>query len=340
MTRANHAGRNIALFLSCVFGAVLMLTGCPVRQRAYQRTELVMDTVVTVTAYGRAAPDAVERVMSEFARFDALWNRFDPSSEVSRINANAGREPVKVHEDTRFIIKKSLVHSELSGGAFDITIGPLVDLWGFTRGERRVPASDEIRRAQELVDYRDVVVDDAAGTVFLRRPGMSLDLGAVAKGYATDRAAAILKSHGITQALINAGGNVYAIGSKPDRTNWTIGVQHPRRPGQLIASMRLIDMSAVTSGDYERFFEVGGVRYHHIIDPSTGSPARGGLTAITVVSRDSAEADMLSTSVFILGKSKGIELIRRIGGTEAVFVEEGNIVTITDGLKGQVHITR
>lgn len=323
----------------CVFLPVF-LCSCGAVARPYQRTELVMDTFVTVTAYGQSATSGVDAVMAEFARLDRLWNRFDQESEIARISRAAGREPVKVSEDTLFIIKKSMFFSELTGGAFDITVGPLIDLWGFARPEKAIPDDAAIKRVLPDVGYQGIVINEGQGTVFLRRPGMSLDLGAIAKGYATDRARAILRQHGITSALVNAGGNIYAVGKKPGGDLWNIGIQDPRKPDDYLASVQVQDVSAVTSGDYQRFFEAGGVRYHHLLNPATGKPARTGLYAVTIISQSSTAADALSTSVFVLGKEKGSEVLAQFAGTDAFFVEEGNRVSYTPGLALRVRPPR
>jgi thiamine biosynthesis lipoprotein len=201
-----------------------------------------------------------------------------------------------------------------------------------------VPDKDELARARALVDYRSVVLDRAGMTVFLLKEGMGLDLGAIAKGYATDRAAAVLRSRGVMSALIDAGGNVYALGRKPTGLRrgeqWTIGVQHPRRPDEYLATIGLEDETAVTSGDYQRYFEVNGVRYHHLLDPATGYPARG-FVSVTIVSESSTEADAMSTSVFVLGPERGIEFLAKTPHLGAVLVNESGSVTVTDNLKSR-----
>ena len=299
-----------------------------------------MDTFVSVTAYGAAAPDAVALVVDELSRLEKLFNRYDLESDISRINAAAGNAPVKVSEDTLTIILESLRYSELTRGAFDITIGPLVDAWGFGDDDREVPDEQQIASARALVNYADVIVDSNEATVFLRREGMSLDLGGIAKGYAIDRAVEILNQSNVKSALINAGGDLYALGVKPDRSAWSVGVQDPRRASQMVAILPLSNSSVVTSGDYERFFIVESVRYHHILDPLTGWPARSGLWGVTIVAPSAVEADMLSTALFVLGAEHAEELLSQFDGSEALLIEEGGGIRLTPGLRGVARLLR
>lgn len=337
--------RFLALFV-----LLTLLAGCraPVRKEGLPgseakvtKTEFMMDTVITITAYGPGAEKAVDAAMAEMRRIADLMNAEDPASEVSRINQSAGTKPVKVSEETFALLQLAQRYSELSGGAFDVTVRPLVVLWGIGKKDKFVPGAAAIARARDLVNWRDLVLDPAARTVFLKRTGMGIDLGGVAKGYAADRARDVLRAHGIRSGLIDAGGNIWALGRRPDAKPWRIGIKNPRpeHGGDLLAVVPSEDLTLVTSGDYERYFIKDGVRYHHIFDPRTGRPAQGTISA-TIIGKNSAEADILSTTVFVLGPEKGLELIRALGDLEAVVVTPAERIVSAGNLEDKLQIVR
>ena len=226
-------------------------------------------------------------------------------------------QPVKVHEDTFEVIEKALEYASLSNGAFDITIYQLSNC-GNWLGSSRVPSDEEIKEKLKLVDYQKVMLNKDEGTVYLKEKGMGIDLGAIAKGYAADEVVRVLSQAGVKHALINMGGNVIVIGSKPNGQPWKIGIQDPRSDvlQQHIAVVETANESVVSSGDYERYIEdvykKTGVRYHHIFDPSTGYPANKGLMAVTVVAEKSIDADALSTVVFVMGADEGLDIIEQM----------------------------
>jgi thiamine biosynthesis lipoprotein len=261
-------------------------------------------------------------------------------SEVVRINRNAGAAPVKVRADLIDVLERSLYYAELSGGAFDPTIGPLVTLWGIGTDAERIPENHEIGGALALVDWRDLVVDRKAGTAFLKRPGMALDLGAIAKGYAADEAARLAAGGGVKRAIFDLGGNILALGARSETEAWRIGVQDPLEGrGAYIGVLSARDKSIVTSGVYERFFESGGRRYHHILSTADGYPVNNGLLSVTIIAPASIDADGLSTSVFALGYERGKALVEFLPGIEAIFIFGDHSVRITRGLEGNFEIT-
>lgn len=342
--------RNRGLRLLALALAVILLSGCRARGPGgagqvplakAEKTEFMMDTVITITAYGPKAAEAVNAAMAEMRRIADLMNADDPKSEVSRINENAGRRPVRVSEDTFQVLKVAQRYSELSGGAFDVTVRPLVVLWGIGKKDKYVPDAAAIERARALVNWRDLVLDEGARTVYLKREGMGIDLGGAAKGYAADRAREVLLKYGVRSALIDAGGNIWAVGRRPDGRPWRIGIKNPRpeHGGELLAVMPSEDLTLVTSGDYERYFIRDGVRYHHIFDPRTGRPASKAISA-TIIGKNSLEADILSTAVFILGPDQGLALIRRLGNLEAVAVTPDERIVSTGNLEDQLEIVR
>ena len=242
-------------------------------------------------------------------------------SDVSRINAAAGIQPVQVHDDVYKVIERALYYAQISGGAFDPTVGPLVSLWEIGGGNPRVPSQAEIEQVLPLVNWHNVELDAQTRSVFLTRRSMSLDLGAIAKGYAADEAAAIIKRAEINRAIIDLGGNIVVLGERKDGNLWRVGVQNPNENrNEYIGILQITERSVVTSGIYERFFEEEGIRYHHIFSPSTGYPADNGLLSVTITAPNSMDADALSTSVFALGFVRGSALIESLPETEAVFI--------------------
>ena len=254
------------------------------------------------------------------------------ASDVSSINAAAGIAPVQVHEDVFKVIERALFFAEISGGAFDPSVGPLVSLWGIGGKNPRIPSQAEIDEVLPLINWRNIELDRRTHSVFLKRQGMALDLGAIAKGYAADEAAAIVKSARIKRAIIDLGGNIVTCGEKKDKNPWKVGIQNPNeKRGAYIGIVQVTKQSVVTSGVYERFFEEGGVRYHHIFSPSIGYPAENELLSVTVIANNSIDADALSTAVFVLGYAKGKALIESLSETEAVFVFKDLSVRKTPG---------
>jgi thiamine biosynthesis lipoprotein len=283
-----------------------------------------------------AQQGAAEEVRAAFGEANAQMSTYLEASAISRVNRAAGQGPVPAPAELRAVVARGLEISRLSDGAFDVSWAALHGLWDFRAARPRVPSAVEIAARVPLVDYRQVVVDPAAGTIALRRPGMRIDLGGIAKGFALDRAAARLRQRGVRSFLISGGGQVIAGGRRGDRP-WRVGIRDPRGPiADSCASLDFGDASISTSGDYERFFEQGGVRYHHILDPRTGRPARAGLRSATVLAAEGTTADALSTAVIVLGKDRGLALMRRIPGVEAVLIDDAGQAHVTAGLQGKL----
>jgi FAD:protein FMN transferase len=285
------------------------------------------------TADEPAARAAFEEIVREFVRLEALMSVWHPGSDVQRINQAAGKQAVKVSDEVRTVLKQARQASEWTGGKFDITFGALSDLWKFDHDQDdRVPNGDDIRKRLPLIDYTAVEVDDRAGTVYLPRAGMRVHLGGIGKGYAIDRAAALLRDRGFHDFMIRSGGDLYVGGHRGDRP-WRVGIRDPRGAAdQIFASLDLSDGTFSTSGDYERFFTAGGRRYHHILDPDLGQPARG-CRSVTIVTNRAVTADVLSTGVFVLGPTDGMALIERLPEVEGVIVSDRNEVLVSSGLK-------
>jgi FAD:protein FMN transferase len=280
-----------------------------------------------------AARAAFEEIFREFVRLEALMSVWRPGSDVQRINQAAGKQAVKVSDEVRAVLKQARQASEWTGGKFDVTFGALSDLWKFDQDhDNRVPNGEDIRKRLPLIDYTAVAVDDRAGTVYLQRAGMRVHLGGIGKGYAIDRAAVLLRDRGFHDFMIRSGGDLYVGGHRGDRP-WRVGIRDPRGAAdQIFASLDLSDGTFSTSGDYERFFTAGGRRYHHILDPDLGQPARG-CRSVTILTDRAVTADALSTGVFVLGPTDGMALIERLPEVEGVIVSDQNEVLVSSGLK-------
>jgi thiamine biosynthesis lipoprotein len=285
-----------------------------------------LGTVCTVRLFGEAGPEIYREIFSRFREIEAMMSANLADSDISAVSEGAGIAPVRVHPEVLDVLESALRYAGLSGGAFDPSIGPLVRLWNIGGDDARLPGEDEIREALALVNWRDVITDREAGTVYLRRPGMMLDLGGIAKGYAADEAARILGKYRIKGAIVDLGGNVFAYGEKAgkwpwQKLPWRIGIQNPlENRGQYFAITELRNKTAVTSGIYERFLEVDGRRYHHILSTKNGYPVESPLLSVTIIADRSMDADALSTAVFALGWEKGAALVESLEGIGAVFV--------------------
>ncbi len=326
----------VLLFL--IFMLALPLSCGKGRLSIYKKTKPLLDTLVTVTVVAGSdeqANKAIDKAFSVIEQFGDKINFFSDKSELSAINRNAGTNPVKVSPDTLGVVERAVYISEKSNGAFDPTIGPEITMWDFFKKIR--PADSAIKKRLSLVNYRDIIVDRNKSTVFLRRKGMLMDLGGIAKGYAADLALANLKQNGIGAGIVATAGDLRAFGLKPDGTLWNIGIKNPRQQSEadeLIAKAGLTNKAVSTSGDYERYFIEDGMRYHHILDPKTGYPA-GQCRSVTVISDSGVFADGFSTAVFVSGPEKGMKLVRE-AGVDAVIIDKDGGVHTTPGIKGMV----
>ena len=304
--------------------SVLILSGCSgfsgKRDQTY--TDTLFDAVVNVLFYD-VGDDFVLKGCEELCKkYDAMFSRTAEDSEISRIN-NAGGAPVEVSEETITLIEKGIYYSEMSNGAFDITIGSISSLWDFKAESPSIPDAAAIADAVSHVNYKNIMIQD--NTVRLLDPYAKLDVGAVAKGYIADRLRDYLEEEGIDHAMIDLGGNIIAMGSKLDGSDYNIGIQKPfDENGTPITSVKLSDKSIVTSGVYQRYFEQDGKIYHHILDPATGYPCENNLYSVTIITDSSLTADALSTTCFLLGYEKGMNLINQLNNVDAVFITNDN----------------
>ena len=304
---------------------------------------LVMGTFARIIALApdrSTAEKCIDAAVTEINAVDELMSDYKEDSEISQVNAGASDRPVRVSESTFEVLQKSLEFSKLTDGAFDVTVGPISELWGFSSDSPALPEPSRIAELLPLVGYRKL--DLSEDRVRFRLPGMKLDLGGAAKGYAVDRALELLRASGARGALVNAGGDLGYFGTKPGGGSWRVAIAHPRDEGVLVEVDGLKFEAVATSGDYQRFFIKDGVRYHHILDPLTGYPARACVSS-TVWARSVTDADILSTAVFVMGPEKGLRLIEGLPGAEALvfFEEEGKLkYRFSSGLRGKIKFER
>jgi thiamine biosynthesis lipoprotein len=337
-------GARISILLCLVLAAACRATPEPSTSAAaahlLSRSHTTMGTELTVSAWTNdeaPALAAFEEVFREFDRLDAMMSVWKDGSDVLRINMAAGGHPVPVSAETLEVLQTAQQVSDWTGGKFDVTFGALSGLWKFDAQNKddRIPDPAAVRARLPLIDYRDLVIDSEAHTAFLRRAGMSVNLGGIGKGYAVERGVAILRTRGIENFLLQAGGDLYAAGMRGDRP-WRVGIRDPRGPeDQSFAAVDLTDSTFSTSGDYERFFIYGGRRYHHIIDPDTGEPTRE-TRSVTIMAKSPTLSDAVDTGVFLLGPEKGMALIERLPDVEGVIVTAGNEVLVSSGLRDRL----
>jgi thiamine biosynthesis lipoprotein len=300
---------------------------------------MLMGTVVQVTAVARdeaTAGQAVAAGLAEVRRLEELLSTWIPTSELSRVNAAAGSEAVKVGPETLALVKHALEIAARTDGAFNIAIGPAVELWRRSE-EAGLPDQAELERLRPLLDLSAIRIDEQAGTIFLGRPGMRIDVGGIGKGFAADRAAEVMRQAGATGGVVALSGDIKTFGRDGKGRPFTFGIRHPRNPDGLLGKVTLEDMAISTAGDYERYFERDGIRYHHILDPRTLQPART-CQSVTVVAQEGTIADGLDTGVFVMGPERGMALVERLPDVEAVIVDNQGKVWVSPGLKPRLQL--
>lgn len=321
---AFHVKRVFAFLLAPL---LLLLYGCAPAQ-PLERTFFAMDTVMTLRLYEGGDENTLDQAEARVRELEAQWSVTEENSEICALNRGGRAE---LSPETAELLGAALDMCRRTDGALDISTYPVLRAWGFTTGEYSVPGGEAIAALLPLVDYGRVALEAGAAAL---PPGMEIDLGSVAKGYTGDALAALLKQGGAASALLDLGGNIQAVGSKPDGSPWRVAVRDPAGDGS-VGVVEVVDQAVVTSGGYERYFEEDGVRYWHIIDPATGWPARSGLASVTVVGESGLLCDGLSTALFVMGREGALEHWRQHRDFEAVLVSEDGSVTITAGLEGR-----
>ena len=302
------------------------------------QSQLLLGTVCKVTIYDYPTDKAFEAAFKRIAEIESRMSLHTDTSEIAKINDFAGITPVRVSDDTFTVIEEALRIAKLSGGAFDPTIGPLVNAWDIGGDNPRKPSKNEIDSLLPLIDYTKVLINKKDKTVYLPTEGMMLDLGGIAKGYAADEVAKTLERHGVKRAIINLGGNILTVGMKADGSKWRIGIQDPEDSrGAHVLIMQFDALALVTSGPYERYFELDGKLYHHILDTNTGYPVETDFTSASIIMPSSFTADAFTQAVYSLGLEKGLELIDKMEQVEALFLTDEYEIILSDGLaKGSI----
>jgi len=297
-------------------------------------TTFLMGTLVKITIFDEVKDKQIfQKVFNRISEIEDRMTITEDNSEIIQLNNSAGKKYCKLSSDTFYVLEKGKYFSELSKGKFDITIGPLVKLWKIGTEQATLPEKTEIASILPLINYKNLLLDKDSLSAKLNTPGMIVDLGAIAKGYAADEAAKILKDAGIKHAIINLGGNILTLNTKPDGTYWRLGLQDPYEPrGDYMGIVKLNDQALVSSGVYERYFEFNGKRYHHILNPQTGYPEENSLLSVSIITKKSINADALSTTIFLLGLEEGMQMIENLSGTEAIFIASDNKVYVSSGI--------
>ena len=329
--------KTVICMLLCLTLCLTSFSGCGGKDREgknsqtddtlSEKTVFAMDTVMDLRVYGAGGKEVLDDAEKEIMRLDSLLRRGDPSSEIYEVNHEGSAE---VSEDTAELIRAALCISESTDGVFDISIAPVMDLWGFYGQQFHVPTAENIESVLSEVNWRGISL---SGNTVSLQDGIQIDLGGIAKGFLSDRIMEIYRRAGMKSGLVSLGGNVQTLGTRPDGSQWKIAIQDPDDESAYAGTIETSDQAVITSGSYQRFFEENGVKYHHIIDPKTGYPARSGVISVTIVSEDGAMADGLSTSLFVMGVDKGAEYWRSHEGFDAVFITEDKRIYVTEGLK-------
>ena len=340
---------HILLIATLCIGLVSVSSCSRTAEKIVEDSRVFMGTVVQIKVsidpvrYGEArARDVIDKAFDEMKNVDDVYSVYKDTSEISKINRLRKNEKLRITDEVFDLIHKTLDYSERTDGVFDITVKPLVDLWGRAKKANRLPDEYELKRALGLVGYKKIVLDTAARTIYFKEDGMGIDLGGAAKGYATDRAIRILKENGIDNALVTSGGDMYCLGKKHAGEPWRVGVRHPRAKDNIFLEISLKDKAISTSGDYERYFILNGKRYSHIIDPRTGYPIGDDIVSASVIAADSTTSDILATAMCILGE-KGFDIIKsEPGHIDAILVKEdaGRLtVKMSEGIRKRYDIS-
>ncbi len=319
---------------------IFLLVGCSDQQeeageKAYiNDSEFLLDTIVTIKIYGHNDASIIQEAFDRIRRLENILSVHIEGSDLWRLKENAGKRRISVSKDTITLLEHSLKVSEMSGGLFDVTSGPLINLWDIDPPEGHYPTNKEREEAISLINYKDIEIHKDNNRVYLKRLGMEANLGAIAKGYIADKVKEFLIKEGIESAIINLGGNVLLIGGKPDGSDFSIGVQDPDSlRGEYLGLLNVSDKSVVSSGTYERYFIYKEKAYHHILNPFTGFPQENELKGVCVVSDSSTDGDAFSTTMFLMGKDEGMKMIENMEGMEIIFITRDNELYFSSGLK-------
>ncbi|MBM3254133.1 MAG: FAD:protein FMN transferase [Candidatus Omnitrophica bacterium] len=336
--------KKILFFISAI--SLVLGIGCSKPLLTVKETRLLLGTVVNITVNGETKRElefAVNEAFGEIAYLETILSRYNKESDIYKINNLKNKtKPIKVHRETFELIKKSIELGKLSRGAFDITCLPILELWGFgNKAILKIPDEKRIKATLKNVGFDKIVLDEEKETVSFLNNSIKIDLGGIAKGYAVDRAIAVLRKRGIKSAIVDAGGDLYCLGGKVNNLVWSVGIQHPRDRKKLVSKIELNDKAVATSGDYERFVIIEEKKYSHIVNPKTGYPIEGVPMSVTIIAKDCTTADALSTAIFVLGAERGLKLLNSLQDTSGIIISRSNpdgyIVDLTDDLNGKIN---
>ncbi len=330
------------LLVSVVLGLVALLVGCsslsvqsePI---VVKRTQMQMGTLVSITVVAsnkEIAQAAATAGFAEIRRLEELLSTWISTSELSRVNTSAGVMPVSVSPETMTVVQGAIRIAEMTDGGFNIAIGPAIEAWSVIDGQR-IPTESELDTLRPLVDLQAVHADARKQTIFLEKAGMRIDVGGIGKGYAADQAVEALRRAGASAGVVALSGDIKTFGQLPGGKKFPVGIQHPRKEGEVLAFIDLENEAISTAGDYERYFERDGVRYHHILDPKTLQPARR-CQSVTVIAREGMLADGLDTGIFVMGVESGMRLVEAVPGVEAIIVDHEGVVHVSSGLRDRI----
>jgi thiamine biosynthesis lipoprotein len=333
--------KNIGIIILSLM-VLIIFTACTKNEEPMTKEEIIFGSIpVKITIFDSSKEEELDVAFELIKAVDNKMSKNKDESEISAINLKAGKEYVPVSKETFDIIQKSESFYKTSKGYFDITIGPLVELWDIGPTTGHIPEEGEIEMVLDLINYDNIEFNESNHEIKLSKENMVIDLGGIAKGYAADVVVDYFRSAGIKKAIINLGGNVSVMGQKNEEDLWAVGIQNPLEPtGSSLGILKAADISVVTSGTYQRYFEENGVRYHHILDPKNGYPIRNNLQSVTIVTENSLRADALSTALFALGLEEGLSLANNDESIEAIFVTKENKIYLSEGIKNNFKLLR
>lgn len=346
----NKKKSNFMKFVSILLVTLITVNGCNYLEKSSNseksssyitKSSFLLNTIITITIYDEEDEKILDNAINIIRDYEKIFSRTDEKSELSKINLDLSStndaKPIEISDELYDILEDGLYYSQLSSGAFDITIAPVISLWDFTASQPSLPAKEDILNALQYVDYNSLQLEN--NQISSYKPGFSIDLGGIAKGYIADKVKEYLVSTGVESALINLGGNVLCIASKPDGSPFKIGIQKPFADrDETVAIMEITDLSVVSSGIYERFFTIDNKSYHHILDPTSGYPYDNDLVSVSIISKKSVDGDGLSTTCFALGLEKGMELVEKTPDTYGIFISKDYEIYYTDGFKEAIKV--
>lgn len=334
--------QNIKKYSFIILSMILLFvfTACSKKDTSVSGSQFIFGTIVSIEIFGEDQDKYIEESFEILQGIESRMSLNIPTSEVEIINQNAGKAKVIVSEDVFEVIERAVYYGELSEGSFDITLAPVVELWQIGTEEARVPSEEELSTALKKVDYRKIILDKEAMTVYLEEEGMAIDLGGIAKGYAADQVKEYLIEKGVKSAIINLGGNILTIGEKITKEAFKVGLQDPfKERNEYLGILEVRDRTVVTSGIYERNFTQDGITYHHIMNTQTGYPVDNEVAAVTVITNASIDADALSTTLFALGVDKGLLLVQSLQDVECIYITKNYEIFMSSGISDRFNLT-